>query len=198
MDRRIAIRLVLATALLAAPALHARAQTDARENAAQEAAATDAPTRATPDGDETRPGSLFELLEMVEHGMEQEKQELRKREREFIEARDRQKQILAEAEATLKRKEDLSRQLEEQYNQNEGAIAESEERLSEQLGQLGELFGVVRQVATETRAQVWDSLTSSQLGQRKELLDRLGRSKELPTTDDLERLWFELTREMTE
>jgi biopolymer transport protein ExbB len=30
------------------------------------------------------------------------------------------------------------------------------------------------------------------------LLDRLGRSKELPSTRDLERLWFELQREMTE
>ena len=63
---------------------------------------------------------------------------------------------------------------------------------------MGELFGVVRQVATDAGGQVWDSLTSSQLGQRKELLDKLGRSKELPSTNDLERLWFELQREMTQ
>jgi biopolymer transport protein ExbB len=53
-------------------------------------------------------------------------------------------------------------------------------------------------VATDTSGQVWDSLTSSQLDPRKELLDRLGRSKELPSTDDLEKLWYELQREMTE
>jgi biopolymer transport protein ExbB len=45
---------------------------------------------------------------------------------------------------------------------------------------------------------VWDSLTSAQLGQRQELLERLGRSKELPSTEDLEALWYELHREMTE
>jgi biopolymer transport protein ExbB len=41
-------------------------------------------------------------------------------------------------------------------------------------------------------------LTSSQVEPRKDLLDRLGRSKELPTTDDLEKLWYELQREMTQ
>ena len=56
----------------------------------------------------------------------------------------------------------------------------------------------MRQVATDTSGQVWDSLTSSQVEPRKDLLDRLGRSKELPTTDDLEKLWYELQREMTE
>jgi biopolymer transport protein ExbB len=84
------------------------------------------------------------------------------------------------------------------YNENEVTLAEDQARLTERLGQLGELFGVVRQVATDQSSQVWDSLTSSQLGTRKELLDRLGRSTELPTTKDLERLWYELSREMTE
>ena len=57
---------------------------------------------------------------------------------------------------------------------------EREAQLAERLGQMGELFGVVRQVATDLSGQIWDSLISSQLGERKELLDRLGRSKELP------------------
>ena len=57
---------------------------------------------------------------------------------------------------------------------------------------------MVRQVANDTSGLVWDSLTSSQLGPRKVLLDRLGRSKELPSTEDLEKLWYELFREMTE
>jgi biopolymer transport protein ExbB len=41
-------------------------------------------------------------------------------------------------------------------------------------------------------------LISSQIGGRKALLDRLGRSKELPSTSDLEKLWYELQREMTQ
>ena len=53
-----------------------------------------------------------------------------------------------------------------------------EAQLAEQVGQMGELFGVVRQVATDLSGQAWDSLISSQIKDRKVLLDRLGRSKE--------------------
>jgi biopolymer transport protein ExbB len=144
------------------------------------------------------PKTLFELLDMVKLGLETEKEENLRREREFAQAKQDQERLLAEARATLARKEDLSQQLENAYNENEGTIGELEALLTEHLGQLGELFGVVRQVATDTSGQVWDSLTSSQLPPRKELLDRLGRSKELPSTADLEALWYELTREMTE
>jgi biopolymer transport protein ExbB len=159
----------------------------------------DAPAATPPaKANKAEPADLFELLKMVERGLEVEQEENLRRQREFMQAKDDQARLLAEAKALLAEKEGLSQELEGFYNKNEGAIGTEEERLQEQLGQLGELFGVVRQVATDTSGQVWDSLVSSQLGPRKELLDRLGRSKELPSTEDLERLWFELTREMTE
>ncbi|MFQ5416797.1 MAG: MotA/TolQ/ExbB proton channel family protein [Myxococcota bacterium] len=134
----------------------------------------------------------------MKNGLEIEKAENIRREQEFERAKADQERLLAEAKAKLQQLEAISQQLERSYNEHEGQIGEQEALLTEQLGQLGELFGVVRQVATDTSGQVWDSLTSSQLEPRDALLDRLGRSKELPSTDDLEALWFELTREMTE
>ncbi len=144
------------------------------------------------------PTSLFELLDLVRGGLQVESEENRLREQEFLAARENQTRLLAEAKAALAEKEALSQRLEQEYADNENTLAEQEERLAEGLGQMGELFGVVRQVATDTSGQVWDSLTSSQLEPRKDLLDRLGRSKELPSTEDLEELWFELQREMTQ
>ncbi len=144
------------------------------------------------------PKSLFELLDLVEQGLKVEKEENLRRERAFEQAKQDQARLLAEAKATLAAKEDLSKQYEATYNANERSIGELEADLVEQLGQMGELFGVVRQVANDLSGEVWDSLISSQLGPRKELLDRLGRSKALPSTRDLERLWFELQREMTQ
>ena len=169
--------------VLAASSAHAQA----------ESAASAAAESATAE-----PKTLFELLEMVKYGLQVEKQEHLRREREFVQAKQDQERLLAEARATLARKEELSQQLENTYNENEGRIGEKQELLAEHLGQLGELFGVVRQVATDTSAQIWNSLTSSQLEPRKDLLDRLGRSKELPSTADLEALWYELTQEMTQ
>jgi len=166
---------------LASPAAHAQAEQAKPAEPAEE-----------------KPKTLFELLDMVKHGLEVERAENLRREQEFIRAKQDQERLLAEARETLARKEELSQQLENTYNENEAAIGEKEARLTEHLGQLGELFGVVRQVATDTSSQIWDSLVSSQIPGRGDLLDRLGRSTELPTTDDLEALWYELTREMTE
>jgi len=162
------------------------------------ATAGHAQSSSTTDSEATDARSLFELLDMVEDGLQAEREENRRRLEKFRQEKANQEQLLAEAKATLAREEATSERLETTYNDNETRLAEAQARLEERLGQLGELFGVVRQVATEASGNIWDSLTSAQLGQRKELLDRLGRSKELPTTRDLERLWYELQREMTQ
>ncbi len=155
-------------------------------------------TAQQPTKNAADPQSLFELLELVERGLEVEREENRRRVEAFIQAKDEQQRLLGEARATLAAEEATSNQLEETYNENEITLAQDQERLTERLGQLGELFGVVRQVANDASGTIWASLISAQLGQRKELLDRLGRSTELPSTDDLEQLWFELQREMTQ
>jgi len=142
--------------------------------------------------------SLVELLELVERGLEVEREENRRRVEQFIQQKHEQERLLAEARSILAGEEARSQRLETSYNDNEVVLAEDEERLTERLGQLGELFGVVRMVATDTSSNVAASLTTSQLGERTKLLDRLGRSKELPSTADLEKLWYELQREMTE
>jgi biopolymer transport protein ExbB len=180
--------LLAAGLLLAAP--EARAQAADPGAAAKEKPAGEAPA--------AKRQSLFELLDLVKRGLEVESEENLRREREFKQARDQQERLLAEARATLAKKEALSQELEAAYNEGEKKIGEQEALLASRLGELGELFGVVRQVATDTSGEVWDSLTSSQIEPRTELLDRLGRSKELPSTEDLEKLWYELQREMTQ
>ncbi len=146
----------------------------------------------------SQPKSLFELLDVVERGLDAERAENVRREKEFTRVKENQETLLAEAKASLARKEELSHEYEMLYNENEKRLGEAEALFSERLGQLGELFGVVRQVSNDLNGQVWDSLISAQLRGRTKLLSRLGRSDDLPSTDDLEQLWFELQREMTE
>ncbi|MFT5443909.1 MAG: biopolymer transport protein ExbB [Myxococcota bacterium] len=143
------------------------------------------------------PTSLDDLLEMVRDGFVAETKDNKDRETRFLAAKDDQQRLLEEALAVLAGEEKMSQDLETNYNDNEPLIGTLEETLAERLGQMGELFGVVRQVSNDLSGQVWESLTSAQLGPRKGLLDRLGRSKELPTTEDLEALWFEMQREIT-
>jgi biopolymer transport protein ExbB len=182
----------------AAPAALAQAAAEEAATTQQPAAEQEPIAPATDMPAAPEPKSLDELLDMVRRGFEAEREENRKREAEFQRNKQDQARLLSEAQATLSREEATSQRLEDRYNANEPAIGAAEARLAERLGELGELFGVVRQVATDLSGQTWDSLTSSQLSGRGDLLDRLGRSKELPSTQDLEKLWYELQREITE
>ncbi len=188
--------LLLIGAQWTAPALAQQAapqsQPAATQESAAEAAAPPKPLAAPP-----QPKSLDQLLEMVREGFEAEHAANKRREEEFKRNKEDQERLLNEALAKLARDEATSQLLEVNYNENELAIGTAQERMTERLGELGELFGVVRQVATDLGAQTWDSMTSAEGGSHRELLDRLGRSDELPSTEDLEKLWLELQREIT-
>ncbi|MBW2291584.1 MAG: MotA/TolQ/ExbB proton channel family protein [Deltaproteobacteria bacterium] len=142
--------------------------------------------------------SLDELLDLVKTGFRVEREATQQREARFVQAKDEQAELLREIQARVAAEEARAERLEKVFATNETALARLEDNLEQRLGTMGELFGVVRQVAGDMQAHVWESVTSSQLPNREELLEKLGRGKELPKTDDLEKLWFELQREMTQ
>ncbi len=142
--------------------------------------------------------TLDGLLDLVEKGFSRERDENRMREARFLRAKEDQAQLLAEILAEVAAREARSDTLEKSFAANEVDLAQLEESLNERLGTMGELFGVVRQVAGDMQGHVFESVTSSQLANRKDLLEKLGRGKGLPTTEDLEKLWFQLHQEMTE
>ncbi len=166
--------------------------------AAPAAIAQDAqPTPLVIDG--PTPTTADELLREVKNGWQIEKAEDLRREREFANAREEQKTLLTAAEGKEQRAENLSQSLEKTYQENEVQIAELTEALEQRMGNLGELFGVTRQISGDTRGNVEASITTAQFGEERiRFLEELGKSKELPTLPELERLWQELVREMVE
>ncbi|MCP4907166.1 MAG: MotA/TolQ/ExbB proton channel family protein [bacterium] len=140
-----------------------------------------------------------ELLEAVRRSWEIEKREDRERESRFQNVREDQRQLLADAKGEEARQEARSQALEKEYQDKEVTIAELEEALEQRMGNLGELFGVTRQISGDTRGNVEASITTAQFGtERVEFLEELGKSKELPSIAHLERLWAEMVREMVE
>ena len=156
------------------------------------------PAAAQEVGNPTPARSLDELLDMVREGWSEERKQNRVRETRFKNEKREQSALLSDAKGALGEQESQSQELEFSFEQNDVELAKLEVTLQERLGTLGELFGVVRQVAGETRQQLENSLVSAQLGPRNEFLAELGRSKSLPSIDSLRRLWFEMQREMTE
>jgi biopolymer transport protein ExbB len=153
------------------------------------ALADEAPPELTP---------LEELLERVSQGWNAERTENAQRELTFRENRDAQQQLLEEARAAMAYQEARSDALESRFGENELTLAQLEETLRQRLGALGELFGVVRQVAGDASGNLASSLVSAQLPGRDVFLSELGQSKTLPSIEALERLWFILHQEMTE
>jgi biopolymer transport protein ExbB len=158
----------------------------------------DPPTASSTSADEPTPVSLDELLDLVETGFRHEQEANRTRVERFVQAKEEQAKLLQEIQGHVAAEEARSERLETTFSTNETELAQLQESLEQRLGTMGELFGVVRQVAGDMQANVWESVTSSQLPNREKLLEKLGRGKEIPKTDDLEKLWFELQREMTQ
>jgi biopolymer transport protein ExbB len=142
--------------------------------------------------------SLQELLEMVRGGFKTESAEMQKREAEFLSDKNRRKALLKEAQATLAGLQKRSEVLEKQFDSNEALVPKLEETLKTRLGTMGELFGVIRQMAGETRANLQLSLVSAQYPGRADRLAPLAQSKSLPSIEQLQELWYQLQHEMIE
>ena len=144
-----------------------------------------------------RPANLDQLLEQVKRERVIEQEQNRLRETEFIQARDRQAALLAQAKADLAAEERRTERLNDEFEENEFKLAEQESLLQERSGSLGELFGTVRQMANDSRAVIESSMTSVQYPERIAFLTELSERKQQPSIDELRQLWLVLQHEMT-
>lgn len=167
---------------------------------AQDAEASE--TNEAPGVEVNQAATLDELLELVRERRLVESREHASREQEFVSNRDRQEQMLNDARADQRREEQLSERLNAQFNENEDRIGVLQETLDERLGALRELFGVLQQVAGDTRGLFEGSIISAEFEQDRgvwlgEFAAKMGTSTQLATIEEMETLWFELQREMT-
>ena len=146
--------------------------------------------------------TLDELLDLVKQGAVKDNEEMRGREERFAQARGEQQRLLNEANAERDAEERRSERLESNFNANEQRIKALIATRVERLGALTELFGVTQQVAGDARSNFETSVSSVQFLERSEfltsLVEKLGSGIELPSIEEMERLWWELQREMTE
>ncbi len=142
--------------------------------------------------------TLEALLEETRNARALEANANAAREQEFLANRDRQAELLAEAKAKRDAAEKRSQQLSAAFDANELELNDLETLLKSREGNLGELFGVTRQLTGDLSSVVYNSLTSAQYPGRDVFFSKLARSKALPSIVQLEQLWYEMLREMTE
>ena len=144
------------------------------------------------------PMDLQSLLEQVKKDRSQEKEALAKRELKFKSAHNKQKGLLDNALKKLEKEEARSTSLRGSYDSYELEIARKNLVLKEKMGALGELDGIVKQIAGDLDVIIDSSLVSAQKPDRDEILDVLSNRKELPSLEELEELWILAMDEMVE
>ena len=152
--------------------------------------------------DDTKdPSTPQELLEIVKQGQFADTKAQRDRERKFRNEKNKQAKLLADAKAERARLEREAARLEVRFEANEALLVVAEAQLKERLGSLNEIFGHLAGLATESRNIFEQSISSAQFGKEREefltkLAIKMGQGVTLASIPELERLWFELQREI--
>jgi biopolymer transport protein ExbB len=146
--------------------------------------------------------SMGELLNLIQQGQARDSREARQREAQFTQRRGEQQNLLNQARSQRTAQERESARLEQLFKDQQADIVTARAALDERLGDLKELFGVLQTVSGDTQGRFSSSLTNLQYPEREAFLVELGSkmasATELASIGDIERLWFELQREMVE
>lgn len=148
------------------------------------------------------PINLDQLLQQLQQGQFEQTEENKQREARFRAEANEQARILRDAIAERDRLEKLSETLETQFERNEIELAEVTDTLTQRMGSLRELLGVLQQVAGDTSSKLQTSFVSVEYPGRSEqlsaLAQKMGSSSKLASIAEIESVWLALLQEMTE
>lgn len=145
--------------------------------------------------------NLEELLDLVKAGKFAESEEATKRENRFSKEKNRQQTLLANAKAERAKLEAIATNLETRFEANDAKLTLLEEQLKTRLGSLYETFGHLQGVASDTEDYFKTAITSGQFGKEREeflgeLAKKMGEGVSVATIEEIEQLWYELSREL--
>ncbi len=176
----------------AAGAMPLAAQPEGSEDAPDAAAtAAPAPVAAAP-----APSTVADLLRMVRQEAERADRRNAARIARFEANRDERQRMLEAVSGELAAEERRGDALGEAFERNERELRELEERLAVRVGNFGELFGVVRQVAGDAKGVVDASLVSAERPGRGARAASIAEARALPGLAELRELQLLLLEEM--
>lgn len=202
--------LVLAALIMALPLAGVYAQQQQPVSKAQQQSAEEAKAKAEAEA-RARAEAIAREREAFFNSIKAKIQALRASEAKLAEQRlaevrkELQEQIRKEKQQIARRDaaENRSKALDKQWEANEARIKEMTALLEQRQGNLGELFGVTRQVAGDAANTLQNSMMSLRFfpqddsEERADFMRRIAAAKSLPSIAELQRIWFELQREIT-
>ncbi len=147
------------------------------------------------------PTAPDQLLELVKVNSADEQEINKKREAEFKANANHQVAILKSEQRELARQERIANLLEEEFKNNQERLRVAEEAYLKKLGSLGDVFEMLSKYSKNLKVSLKSSYTGVEFGNNREKFlsnfsIKLQDSLALPTTYEIETLWYESLREM--
>lgn len=120
------------------------------------------------------------------------------REQEFLARANEREEMLEEVQAQLAAEERRRAEMKTVFDENETVLSDLTEQLDRRVGNLGELFGVFRQVAGDMQSIFFDSIVSAEFPDRLDTIERLAEAEEVPTIPEMQELWSVMLQEIAE
>lgn len=139
---------------------------------------------------------LRSLVQEVKASARSEAAHNKERETRFRSSLNERTQLMSQAQAEVNSLLSQRDSLKATFEQNEIELGELEEQLTRRSGDLGELFGVYKQIASDTQSMTYDSLVSVDLPERQTTIAELASQKEVPGIEQMQSLWEILLEEI--
>ena len=147
---------------------------------------------------EQAPINLDQLLQTVKDNRQQEAQLNKQREQTFVQQKNQQKAILAEAKKKFEQSQKHNNPLKKKTIKNAERIKRAKQTLLEKKQDMGDIFSIYTEMTGDFSAALQDSMVTTQKPLRNEQLTSLMQTEQLATIQDLEALWLLVQEEMTE
>jgi biopolymer transport protein ExbB len=144
------------------------------------------------------PTDLDHLLRQVREASSREAAVRKEREQRFLAGQADREKLLGEMREAVSRERARGESLKQRFESSEAELQALEADLALRTGNLGELFGTVRQAANDLHGTLRDSLVSAQYPGRAEWFDVLASARQLPSITELERIWLLIQQEIGE
>ena len=142
------------------------------------------------------PTDLDHLLQQVKQAHSREASIRQEREQRFLAENADRKALLEALRGRVEQQRQRGEKLKAQFESNEAALQALQAELDARVGNLGELFGTVRQSANDMQALLKDSLVSAEFPGRADWFDQVAKNKKLPDVTELERFWLLMQQEI--
>ncbi len=140
---------------------------------------------------------LDQLLEAVRAQQREQRELNARREREFIQDKQRQQVLLAEAKKAFERSQRQNQPLLKTTEANAAEITKLEKQLAGQVESMGDIAATFREFTGDFAAVMQESMVTAQYPARDKKMQSLAQVDSQPTIPQIETLWLLLQEEMT-